>query len=281
MHSTLTHLSPRLAPEIYVLDNGITGRSRHRLQRVALGAAGREIRWVRVPSDRLIDHRGAEHFTSTSYARLLIPELLPAHIRRAVYLDGDLLVTSDLSPLFDLELGDAPFAAVRDYKIGGAASKPYFNAGVLAMDLERWRQTGFARRALAYAEAQAEPLFLADQDAMNAVAEKWHELDLRWNVQATVLKHIEDTQTDLTDRLRRERNELYRTGAVLHFTGYDKPWNPRTTPPATIRWARALRRSGWYEPAEYLRWVVLWLGKRVVIAVGRPILRWVRSRRLI
>jgi len=292
MHSTLRHLSPRLAPEIYVLDNGISIQSRHRLRRAALGAAGREIRWVRVPSDRLIDHRGAEHFTSTSYARLLIPELLPAHISRAVYLDGDLLVTSDLSPLFDLELGDAPFAAVRDYAIGSTshklsgvrepvASRPYFNAGVLAMDLERWRQTGFAERALAYADAQTEPLFWADQDAMNAVAEKWHELDLRWNVQATVLKHIEDTRTDLTDRLSRERDDLYRTAAVLHFAGYHKPWIPRASPPATIRWACALKRSGFYEPGEYLRWVVPWLSKRMILAAGRRgrrVAQWVRSR---
>jgi lipopolysaccharide biosynthesis glycosyltransferase len=256
-----------LAPEIYVLDNGITGGSRHRLQRAALAAAGREIGWIRVPSDHLIDHRGAEHFTSTSYARLLIPELLPAHISRAVYLDGDVLVRSDLSPLFELELGDATFAAARDYKIGGVASRPYFNAGVLAIDVERWRRTGFARRALAYADAQPEPLFLADQDALNAVAEEWHELDPRWNVQATVLKHVE------------KPDELYRTGALLHFTGYDKPWNPRANaPPGTIRWAYALACSGWYGPAEYLRWLVLWLGKRVAIRVGRPVVRWVRSR---
>jgi lipopolysaccharide biosynthesis glycosyltransferase len=278
MHSTLRHLSPRLVPEIYVLDNGISHQSRHRLQRAALGAAGRKIDWIRVPSDRLIEHRGADHFTSTSYARLLIPELLPAHIRRVVYLDGDVLVTSDLSPLFDLELGDAPFAAVRDYAI--ASSKPYFNAGVLAIDLERWRHTGFAERALAYADAQTEPLFWADQDAMNAVAEKWHELDFRWNVQATVLKHIEDTRTDLTDRLSRERDDLYRTAAVLHFAGYHKPWIPRASPPATIRWARALKRSGWYEPGEYLRWVAPWLSKRVILGAGRRgrrVAQWVRS----
>jgi lipopolysaccharide biosynthesis glycosyltransferase len=277
MHSTLTHLSPRLAPEIYVLDNGITEGSRHRLER----AAGREIRWIRVPPDRLIEHRGAEHFTSTSYARLLIPELLPARIRRAVYLDGDVLVTSDLSPLFDLELGDAPLAAVRDYAVESTSSRPYFNAGVLVMDLERWRQTGFAERALAYADAQAEPLFWADQDAMNAVVDEWHELDLRWNVQATVLRHIEDTRTDLTDRLSRERDDLYRTAAVLHFAGYHKPWIPRASPPATIRWARALRRSGWHGPGEYLRWVVPFVSKRAILAAGRRGRRaaqWVRSR---
>ncbi|MBN1529274.1 MAG: glycosyltransferase family 8 protein [Thermoleophilaceae bacterium] len=267
MHSALGHVSPTLAVEVYVLDNGIGNESRRRLRRAA---AGREIRWIRVPPDRLVEHRGAEHFTSTSYARLLIPELLPRHVRRAVYLDGDVLVTGDLSPLFELELGNAPFAAVRDYAIGSTdRERPYFNAGVLAMDLERWRQTGLAERALAYADAQTEPLFWGDQDALNAVAESWHELDLRWNVQATVLRDIENTRTDLTDRLSRQRDDLCRTAAVLHFAGYHKPWIPRASPPATMRWARALRRSGWYGPGEYLRWIAPLLGKRAILAAGR------------
>jgi lipopolysaccharide biosynthesis glycosyltransferase len=247
MHSALGHLSPRLAVDVYVLDNGIGAGSRERLERVA----GREIRWVRVPAERLVEHRGAEHFTSTSYARLLIPELLPAQVNRAVYLDGDVLVTSDLSPLFELELGDAPFAAVRDQAIGGS----YFNAGVLVLDLERWRRTGLAERALAYADAQTQPLFWADQDALNAVADDWYELELRWNVQANVPEP--------------ERDDLLRTAAVVHFAGYHKPWIPRATPAATLPWARALRRSGWYGPGEYLRWIVPLLGKRAILAAGR------------
>jgi lipopolysaccharide biosynthesis glycosyltransferase len=281
MHSALEHLSPRFAPEIYVLDNGISNRSRDRLQRTALTVCGREIRWIRVPSERLVAHHGAKHLTSTSYARLLIPELLPANIRRAVYLDGDLLVKSDVSPLFEVELGDAPFAAVRDFVIGSTShgssgvrepvvSRPYFNAGVLAIDVARWRDTGFAERALAYAAAGTRPLLFADQDAMNAVAEKWHQLDLRWNVQVQLLRHIEDMpRTDLTDRLSHERDDLYRGAAVLHFTGSQKPWNPWVAAPGTMLWARALMRSGWYKPAEYLRWVVPWLSKRAVIAAGR------------
>jgi lipopolysaccharide biosynthesis glycosyltransferase len=281
MHSALEHLSPSLAPEIYVLDNGVSNRSRDRLRRTALRVAGREIRWIRVPSERLVDHHGLRHVTSTSYARLLIPELLPANVRRAIYLDGDLLVKSDLSPLFQVELGDAPFAAVRDFVIGSTAheasgvreplvSRPYFNAGVLAIDVALWRSTGFAERALAYARAATRTLIFADQDAMNAVAEKWRELDLRWNVQLELLHHIEEIpRTDLTYRLSREREDLYRGAAVLHFTGAVKPWNPWVTAPGATLWARALRRSGWYTPAEYLRWLVPWLSKRAVIAAGR------------
>src|SRR3954454_14225574 len=91
MYSALEKLSSSIKPEIYVLDNGITDGSRARLQKVAPGAGAGEIRWLDVPPSRLVEHTGRQHLTSTAYARLLIPELLPPSIQRVVYLDGDVL----------------------------------------------------------------------------------------------------------------------------------------------------------------------------------------------
>jgi len=281
MHSALEHLSPNLYPRIYVLDNGITNGSRERMSKVASRVAGREIRWLRVPPERLADQPDGARFTSTTYARLLIPELLPTRTRRAVYLDGDALVRDDLSPLFRVGLGGAPLAAVRDLAIcstntewsgvrGFVEPKPYFNAGVLVIDVARWRAEGFGERALAFARSVTEPLPSADQDAMNGVANNWHELDFRWNVQLTMF--LDDKpRTDLTDWLSRNRAELYRDAAVLHFAGFPKPWHPwslDTSPGKTI-WAGALLRSGWYTPIESLSWLVPWLGRRAVDAGRR------------
>jgi lipopolysaccharide biosynthesis glycosyltransferase len=275
MHSAVLHLSPTITPVICVLDNGISNSSRERLLRVGR-RAGREVQWIRVPPERLLEQTGTEHLTPTTFSRLLIPDLLPAGVRRAVYLDGDLLVKSDISPLFELDLEDAPIAAVRDFAIGSTdhelarvrdpvVPRPYFNTGVLVMDLPRWREAGLAERVLAYAAAES----VADQDAINAVVERCRPLDLRWNVQSAALHRIEDTRTDLTERLRRDAGDLYRDAAILHFSGYHKPWNPWATPPGAMLWARALRRSGWYKAGEYLGWVLPWLGKRAAIATGR------------
>ena len=150
MHSALRRLSSGITTELYVLDNGISSASRERLQRAVQSAAGKTISWIPVPAERLVDHLGAAHLTSTAYARLLIPDLLPAHVRRVIYLDGDVLVRRDLSPLFHVELGDAPVAAVRDFAIGStthdwsgvresAVPRPYFNSGLLVIDVARWR----------------------------------------------------------------------------------------------------------------------------------------------
>jgi lipopolysaccharide biosynthesis glycosyltransferase len=288
MYSALENLSASIKPEIYVLDNGITPPSRERLRRVAHRAGGPDIRWLDVPADRLVEHRGRQHLTSTAYARLLIPELLPTSIRRAVYLDGDVLVTDDLSPLFRVPLDGAPFGAVKDFHVpstdsekssvrGLVAAKPYCNTGVLVIDPEQWRATGFTERAIDFARSTVEPLPFADQDAMNAVANGWHELEFRWNVQVLSMYWPELPESALKDWLIRNRDELYRDAAVVHFGGVPKPWQPWSfaTSRGKTAWARALMRSRWHTPLESLAWLAKWLVLRALDAGrrARPVRR--------
>jgi lipopolysaccharide biosynthesis glycosyltransferase len=283
MHSALEHLSPRVSPAIYVLDDGIARASRERLLRVAEHhGAGSAVEWIQVPRARLshLDSalaaaasvaNSALHMTSTTWARLLVPELLPAHVRRAVYLDDDLIVRRDLSPLFELDLGDALLAAVSDFAVAslphplwGEAARPYFNSGVLVMDVERWRRAGFGDQVLARAAEQNGAFPFADQDAMNAVTDNWYELGPEWNVQQGFL-----WRPALVAPLARQRDAIYDKAAVLHFTGASKPWHSDSTSPGTSLWARELMRSGWYTRIESLAWLASWLSRRLLHMTGR------------
>src|SRR5437764_13608615 len=124
MHSAIAKLHPEFAPEIYVRDNGLSESSRARLLRVANAARrSSELRFIRVPSERLGHLPGPSIYGPAAYSRLLIPELVPTHIQRAVYLDPDVLVLRDLSPLLTIELGDAPFGAVWSFRDDNAEPK--------------------------------------------------------------------------------------------------------------------------------------------------------------
>jgi lipopolysaccharide biosynthesis glycosyltransferase len=138
-------------------------------------------------------------------------------------------------------------------------ARPYYNTGVLVMDIERCREVGLADRALEYAAADSGPLRWADQDALNAVAEQWHELDRRWNVQQRNL--FLSRRQRLISRRQRESWRLYRQAAVLHFVG-PNPWDPECLTPGTMGWVRALLRSGWYSPVEAVTWLTPWATKR-------------------
>ena len=290
MYSALANLRRSVRPAIYVLDNGLSETSRARVRKLVDAARrSNELRWIRIPTERLGPVTDDCHFTPASYSRLLIPELVPGHVRRAVYLDADVLVMRDLSPLFSVELGGALVGAVRDYFTGSTVDeqsgvrerthpRPYFNAGLLVIDVAGWRGTGLAEQAMRYARTGNEPLRWADQDALNAVVESWHELDYRWNVQqrptSLFAADFVRTYTPTEERIYRERWNLYRAAAVLHFIGRTKPWSYTCNTAGTTAWVRTLMRSGWYAPVEALIWLVRWYGPRLRYRLGTAKRRW-------
>jgi lipopolysaccharide biosynthesis glycosyltransferase len=174
------------------------------------------------------------------------------------------LVKGDLSPLFAIDVGDAAFAAVTDVAIKTTDSessgvrdrsrpRPYFNGGVLVIDIPRWRSSGLGERALQYATATDEPLPWVDQDALNAVAGEWRELDYVWNFQSA--------------QLSAQDPRLYRRAAVVHFTG-QKPWRGSCTTRGATAWVRSLLASGWYTRGAALRWLLRYLAQRLRFLLG-------------
>lgn len=158
-----------------------------------------------------------------TYGRLLLPGVLPPMQRRVLYLDADILVLQDLQPLWNANLRGASVGAVFDGMDGARRTgapdfekvppvQRYFNAGVLVMDLPRWRDRRIAERALQYLQANPDTPY-SDQDALNVTCDgDWQPLDWKWNLQA--LYH---------------RGELDRGGdrerpGIVHFITGDKPW---------------------------------------------------------
>ena len=291
--SSLRHLSPAASPEVYILDDGLSDSSRARLRRIVDRVAAREtVRWVTDPRQAFGGHRQASAALSSSYLRLLIAEILPRRITRAVYLDSDVLVRGDLSRLLETPLNGAALGAVRDYAIATtthpwsgleeqAAPHPYLNAGVLVIDLARWRATGLGDRALRFsAQPHPEPSW-DDQGMLNAVVENWHELDPTWNVQLLNLAVLERLPpTEISKRLVTERRTLMRHGAVLHFVG-PNPWSTKSTVTCTGEWVAALLRTGWYSPLQAVLWLAVWLcgwiPRRCVWLTRRALVRLVSA----
>jgi lipopolysaccharide biosynthesis glycosyltransferase len=181
------------------------------------------LHWVPVDLTRFAAYSTSSYISVLTYARLLIAELLPPSIRKVLYLDVDILVCDDLTPLLQTDLEGIAIGAVPDrldkrLKAGETIwtqdlprVQDYFNAGVLLMDLERWRAEQISEKALDYLKEHPKTP-LSDQDALNVVCDgRWKQLNARWNV-------INDHRTKISNR---------GTGngpAILHFAGPLKPW---------------------------------------------------------
>jgi len=149
------------------------------------------------------------------YARLLIPDLLPCSIERALYLDADCIVVGDLTALWQMDMGQAAIAAVGDTygahlerEIGiEIADDDYVNSGVLLMNLVVWRRDRLGAAAIAFIR-QYHPC-LVDQTAINvACAGRIARLAQEWNLLAHALL----------------RSEQWREPRIIHCTTDIKPW---------------------------------------------------------
>jgi lipopolysaccharide biosynthesis glycosyltransferase len=287
VYSALKLLPPGLAPDVYVMDNGLASDSRRRLERLVHRISPAQLRWIQVPPERLAHLGTHPQFSHATYARLLAPELLGRNVRRMVYVDSDVLVRGDLSPLLTIDLGGAPLGAVRDFTITttdhimSGVRQPvlrrhYFNTGVLVIDLARWRRTDVGGRALTYAAQGNEPLAWPDQDALNAVTEQWCELDYRWNFQhARLFREPRPSGDDLATELYEQRIALYESATVLHFTGH-KPWYGSCTTRGRGAWLRTLVATRWFRWHEAPVWLMRYTGQRMRHVVGTAKLRMLR-----
>ena len=108
-----------------------------------LSVLGSEIVNVKV-TESLINqfHLPTPHLSSATYLRYFIPTIV--FEKRALYLDSDIIVTADLSLLFELPLDDCPLAAVPTLP----NTSEGFNAGVLLIDTDRWREDDIQNQLL-------------------------------------------------------------------------------------------------------------------------------------
>lgn len=205
-----------------VFHTGISPATRARVQ-ASLPPSGATLTWQEVDLGVFSECGTLSHITSITYARLLLDRLIP-DAKRVIYLDADTLVLTDLRKLWSTQLLGAPVGAVIDGAIpdrkvndGAQPGRPevlcYFNAGVLLIDLERWRATGVTMVATEYILRYPDSPY-SDQDALNVALDgAWTKLDYRWNCQAHLRFH------DLKSYPEAERPFL------LHFVTSGKPWN--------------------------------------------------------
>ncbi len=275
VQSLLEHTSPDRSYDIVVLTNDISQTSARRLMEQAEGAPFGNVSLDLLDAEATLDglrlpNRG--RFRAAAHYRLLAPVLLP-QVRKAVYLDADLVVLHDVAELFDVDLDGRFIAAVHDADTAGQYAgydpmvKPYlenevglkdprsyFQSGVLVMDLERMRGLGLAEEMVGLAVSRK--WRWPDQDILNRVAQAsapdgrdaYVRLDPRWNV-------LHDWK-----RLRRSRivaqapaevRAAYDAASadpyIVHYAGPDdRPWIYPKADRADLFWDAA-RRSPFHD----------------------------------
>lgn len=151
--------------------------------------------------------------TYAIYYRLFLCSFLKGRVSRVLYLDSDIVCLRALPPL--PELDDAVAAVVLDTEqgdrntaIGRGAGEPYFNSGVMYINVDRWNELNVTHKTIECL-AKGSVFRFPDQDALNLIlAGKIVVLDSQWNKMWEVFRANPDTCVDTI---------------FLHYAG-QKPW---------------------------------------------------------
>lgn len=213
---------------------------------------------------------------------LMLPASLP--VDRVLFLDADLLVLGDISQLWDTDLQGQALGAVVDLAmplvsspravkgwsvLGISPNAPYFNAGVLLIDLNFWRNHRIVPQALDYLSRHQGCVDFAHQEALNAVAWNcWTRLSPRWNLSAG-LAHL----------LKHDSGKP----GIVHFSGRFKPWRLTTGSPYQTPYNSFLQDLPHWLPRTPTRWQewILSLYARHVRTYLYPLERFLWERRWI
>lgn len=234
MASVLVNTKVPQRIQFYLIDDEIQQENKEKIIKTVQNLGG-NIEFIKIKNSKLEDCYVSGELSRASYFRLDIANILDESIEKIIYLDCDLLVYDDIEKMWQLDMGGKPVAATCDLGIMASArvrkqknkfiglpfDTPYFNAGVLIMDLKKWRDGNYAEAIIALATQNKYPNH--DQDALNKFfMNNWQEIPLRWDVIPPVFNLFFKILNK--PDLRKKAIEAKLNPAIFHYAGGYKPW---------------------------------------------------------
>ena len=161
------------------------------------------------------------YISKASYFRLLFADIIPPDVKCGLYIDCDTVVTGSLNELTTLSFKDnikgteysllgvsdanEAVETIRMKKIN-IHTHMYFNAGVLFINLEKWRNDKVSAKLITVAKEYKEHLQWWDQDVLNIFF-------------CNQCGRMNSTFNTFPGQ------KLSTLPAVIHFTGSSKPWH--------------------------------------------------------
>lgn len=229
LHSILEACDNHENLRFFILDDGISPR--HKIEIESLQQVHPfGLSWLTPNMDLFAGAPTSSSLSRATYTRLLLGSLLPPEVKRVIYMDCDVYVRAPLSGLWNTDLKGGVLGGVIDIGVmrlveQGKHAWPwrdaYINAGVLLVDLARWRAEKVEQTLLAYLGNPRYPLQCHDQDVINFVLHKQIALlDPRWNAQIYWARPEWDDYKDIP-----AFRQALTCARILHYCCSNKPWH--------------------------------------------------------
>lgn len=199
--------------DFYILNNDIAPEW-FKLLGKKMEVVNSTIKNIYIDKEIFEGYKTGPHINYATYFRFFAPEVVDAD--RILYIDSDLIVTGDLSPLFEIDFQGYSIGAVDDYYAYEGRTSG-FNTGVLLMNVAKWKEYSIVNNLLELAAEKHSIVHLADQSILNIYFENnWLELDKTYNYMVGV---------DISNLIQKYERLEDSLPVVVHFASHDKPWN--------------------------------------------------------
>jgi lipopolysaccharide biosynthesis glycosyltransferase len=224
--------------DVYILSPDFSQSSRQMLQQMAAGYSC-TLHFCDISDfeQKFTFSFSTSGFHSIVLARLLIADYLPDTLDSILYLDCDVIVHGSLKALEKTNLEGYAFAAVPELSmptaqkryLGLAPEDPYFNAGIMLVNLDYWRTHHLKEEFIAYYSSMNGELLYSDQDIVNYCC-KGHILPLshRYNLSPSLVYFpryfIRKFQPAYYCESADEYRSILQHPSIIHYLGDERPW---------------------------------------------------------
>ncbi|GAP39478.1 DUF4422 domain-containing protein [Flexilinea flocculi] len=238
LQSIIENMSPKNNYDFIIVSDGICDRNKDYLQRFIFSNRNLSIRFANA-----YNYIGGQnlytrmHVTPTTYVRLAVPDILIGY-KKAIYLDCDIVINTDIADLYNIDIEGYMIAAARDSVMAGWCNMPgheqnkynkeilglkrefeYFNAGVLLINIDEFKARYTTDELFEIASSENWKWF--DQDVLNMICEgKVKLLDQSWNFMA----HLYDLPYQLSEffapiTIYKDYLEARKAPKAIHYAG--------------------------------------------------------------
>lgn len=220
--------NPNSSLSFYVLVDKITNRNRRCINHIVDGYTNSRCSIIKINDDR-VDNLRIGKLHKCIWYRALLPDYLPSHVDKVLYLDADTLVLGEIESLFMTDLDGMALAGGLDPmsfiqttfdRLGYEREYHYFCSGIMLINLKFWRDNGITDRIIRFASIHEDLIQYPDQDAINYVnAGNIVCLPLKYAIMDCFLTKYKSegwlSKRELMDCLQDPR--------IVHFAG-NAPW---------------------------------------------------------
>lgn len=210
------------------MDLGIDNNNKEIIAKIVCNH-GKSIKFISVDKDEFANFPITINYISlATYARLNITQYVP-DVDKLLYIDVDTLTNGSLNDLWNTDIEQYSLAACKDffieieqadYKAKIGLENHYFNAGVLLINMQRWRELNVLEMSLTWLNKYKDIIKYQDQDILNGIFKNDVQfINTRFNFTPFESGYI---------KYQKER-EIQFPAVIYHYPGQDKFWSNRSS----------------------------------------------------